>query len=164
MTELRTLLQRHFGFKEFRPGQEEVLRHLMEGRSAAAVFPTGAGKSLCYQLPSLQLPGSPEVFLQPVDARPKKMSAPGIPFAMWPDKQVARFLVWAGDGDLSSEAIRVGQTPIGSPERLWQYDSEQGVSSDEEVLARCVVHRHVFGCGVVDPIGGVRPGRLFRGV
>ena len=46
-----------FGFDEFRPGQAEVMGHLMEGRSALAVFPTGGGKSLCYQLPALHLRG-----------------------------------------------------------------------------------------------------------
>jgi ATP-dependent DNA helicase RecQ len=46
-----------FGLESFRPGQAEVIRALLAGRSAAAVFPTGAGKSLCYQLPALLLPG-----------------------------------------------------------------------------------------------------------
>src|SRR5574338_523073 len=50
-------LQKHFGHDRFRPGQEAVIEHLMAGRSAAAVFPTGSGKSLCYQLPALLLPG-----------------------------------------------------------------------------------------------------------
>ncbi|MBM4002578.1 MAG: ATP-dependent DNA helicase RecQ [Planctomycetes bacterium] len=40
------------GFSEFRAGQREVVDHLLVGRSAAAVFPTGSGKSLCYQLPA----------------------------------------------------------------------------------------------------------------
>jgi ATP-dependent DNA helicase RecQ len=57
MTDLFTALKQHFGFAEFRPGQEEVMTHLLGGRSAAAVFPTGSGKSLCYQLPALLLPG-----------------------------------------------------------------------------------------------------------
>src|SRR5881392_2194048 len=46
-----------FGFDEFRPGQERVVDALLAGRSALAVFPTGAGKSLCYQLPALLLEG-----------------------------------------------------------------------------------------------------------
>lgn len=50
-------LQKHFRFDSFRPGQEQVIGHLMAGQSAAAVFPTGAGKSLCYQLPAMLLPG-----------------------------------------------------------------------------------------------------------
>src|SRR5919202_4242545 len=51
------VLRDTFGFERFRPGQEEVIKHLLAGRSAAAVFPTGGGKSLCYQLPALLLPG-----------------------------------------------------------------------------------------------------------
>lgn len=51
------LLQQYFGFDAFRPGQQQVIDHLLAGRSAAAVFPTGGGKSLCYQLPALALPG-----------------------------------------------------------------------------------------------------------
>jgi ATP-dependent DNA helicase RecQ len=46
-----------FGFKEFRPGQERVIEILRAGRSALAIFPTGSGKSLCYQLPALEFDG-----------------------------------------------------------------------------------------------------------
>src|SRR5262249_37064748 len=53
----RELLKKHFGFTEFRPGQEKVIDALLAGHSALAVFPTGGGKSLCYQLPALLLPG-----------------------------------------------------------------------------------------------------------
>ncbi|RYD34470.1 MAG: ATP-dependent DNA helicase RecQ, partial [Verrucomicrobiaceae bacterium] len=53
---LRTLKE-HFGFDVFRDGQEPVIDALLEGRSALAVFPTGGGKSLCYQLPALLLDG-----------------------------------------------------------------------------------------------------------
>lgn len=45
-----------FGYSEFRGGQRAVIEALVEGRSAAAIFPTGSGKSLCYQLPALHLP------------------------------------------------------------------------------------------------------------
>ncbi len=50
-------LRERFGFDAFKPGQREVIAHLLAGRSAAAVFPTGGGKSLCYQLPAVLLPG-----------------------------------------------------------------------------------------------------------
>jgi ATP-dependent DNA helicase RecQ len=50
-------LRARFGHDAFREGQEPVVRALLEGRSALAVFPTGGGKSLCYQLPSLLLDG-----------------------------------------------------------------------------------------------------------
>lgn len=46
-----------FGLKAFRPGQNEVIDILLEGRSALAVFPTGGGKSLCYQLSAMMLDG-----------------------------------------------------------------------------------------------------------
>jgi ATP-dependent DNA helicase RecQ len=46
-----------FGFRDFRPGQRQVVESLLDGRSALAVFATGSGKSLCYQLPALHLPG-----------------------------------------------------------------------------------------------------------
>jgi ATP-dependent DNA helicase RecQ len=45
-----------FGFSHLRPGQERVVDAVLAGRSAAAIFPTGSGKSLCYQLPALHLP------------------------------------------------------------------------------------------------------------
>ncbi|RMH83424.1 RecQ family ATP-dependent DNA helicase [Pseudomonas sp. AOB-7] len=49
-------LKRVFGFDQLRPGQEQVVSAVLAGRSAAAIFPTGSGKSLCYQLPALHLP------------------------------------------------------------------------------------------------------------
>src|SRR6266581_3651694 len=51
------VLTEKFGFDCFRAGQEQVVDALLAGRSALAVFPTGAGKSLCYQLPALLLEG-----------------------------------------------------------------------------------------------------------
>ena len=56
-TDPDALLLQHFGFDTFKPGQRDVVAHLMSGHSATAVFPTGGGKSLCYQLPALALPG-----------------------------------------------------------------------------------------------------------
>ncbi len=50
-------LERHFGFREFLPGQEPVVSSLLAGRDTLAVMPTGGGKSLCYQLPALVLDG-----------------------------------------------------------------------------------------------------------
>src|SRR5438094_2039682 len=55
----RTLdvLKERFGLEAFRPGQQQIVDALLAGRSALAVFPTGSGKSLCYQLPALLLDG-----------------------------------------------------------------------------------------------------------
>ncbi len=55
---LNTLLHRAFGFAAFRANQEEVCRTVIEGRDALLVMPTGAGKSLCYQLPGLARGGT----------------------------------------------------------------------------------------------------------
>ncbi|TDB03116.1 RecQ family ATP-dependent DNA helicase [Halomonas marinisediminis] len=49
-------LRQVFGYDDFRPGQRPVIEAVLGGRSAAAIFPTGSGKSLCYQLPALHLP------------------------------------------------------------------------------------------------------------
>jgi len=51
------VLRERFGFDGFRAGQEEVVRGLLDGRSMLSVFPTGGGKSLCYQLPAVMLDG-----------------------------------------------------------------------------------------------------------
>jgi ATP-dependent DNA helicase RecQ len=55
--DLHATLERAFGHTTFRAGQEQVIQALLAGRSALALFPTGAGKSLCYQLPSLLMDG-----------------------------------------------------------------------------------------------------------
>ncbi len=52
-----TALRRTFGFKSFKPHQREIVDAVLQGRDVFAVLPTGGGKSLCYQLPALVLPG-----------------------------------------------------------------------------------------------------------
>ena len=54
---LDTLLAEQFGWSGFRPLQRELIECVLAGKSALGVLPTGGGKSLCYQLPALVLPG-----------------------------------------------------------------------------------------------------------
>ncbi len=56
--EILDVLQNHFGFEDFRPGQEETINALLEGKDTLSILPTGAGKSLLYQLPAYLLPGT----------------------------------------------------------------------------------------------------------
>jgi ATP-dependent DNA helicase RecQ len=63
---LQTLQQR-FSLEQFRPGQREVIEAVLAGRSLLAVMPTGAGKSLCYQLPAV-LADAPTIVVSPLIA------------------------------------------------------------------------------------------------
>ena len=57
MTAIHDTLRHSFGFTSFRPHQEEIVEAIASGRDVFAALPTGGGKSLCYQLPSLLLDG-----------------------------------------------------------------------------------------------------------
>ena len=54
--EAYTLLNREFGLRDFRPNQVQVIGNVLAGQSTLAIMPTGAGKSLTYQLPAMLLP------------------------------------------------------------------------------------------------------------
>ena len=77
-------LQALFGYAAFRPGQKEVIDNILSGRDVFAVMPTGAGKSVCYQIPAMLLPGitiviSPLISL--MQDQVKALNEAGIPAA-----------------------------------------------------------------------------------
>jgi len=51
------ILKTYFGYDSFRDGQEDIIQSILSGEDALAIMPTGAGKSICYQVPALMLPG-----------------------------------------------------------------------------------------------------------
>ncbi len=80
----RKLLYEHFGYSSFRGAQETLIAAILAGRDALGIMPTGAGKSICYQIPGLMLPGitlvvSPLISLMQDQVRALK--AAGIPGA-----------------------------------------------------------------------------------
>ena len=92
---MRELLKRYFGYDDFLPLQEEIIGAVMGGRDCFALMPTGGGKSLCYQLPAMALPGltlvvSPLIALMKdqVDA----LEANGLPAAFINSTQTAEEL------------------------------------------------------------------------
>lgn len=53
----KQILKVYFGYDSYKPGQEEIVNAILEGRDVLAIMPTGAGKSVCYQVPAMLLPG-----------------------------------------------------------------------------------------------------------
>jgi ATP-dependent DNA helicase RecQ len=118
VTDLRPALRELFGFDDFRPGQEAVVRAALDGVDTLAVMPTGAGKSLTYQLAAM-LRATPTLVLSPlialmkdqVDKLPPRIGATAtfVNSSLGPDDAAARL-----------ESVRAGRTRIlyAAPERL----------------------------------------------
>ena len=106
VSELKPALRRLFGFEDFRPGQERVVRAAVEGRDTLALMPTGSGKSLTYQLAAMLRP-TPTLILSPlialmkdqVDKLPAEVAAEAtlINSSLGPDEAAARLRA-AADG------------------------------------------------------------------
>ena len=117
-------LRQHFGWSAFRDGQRPVVEALLEGRDCLAVLPTGAGKSLCYQLPALVREGlsvvvSPLVSLMQDQVR--QLQRRGIPAAC-----LHRGLPFEDQRDLRRAlAERRLRLLYLAPERLWVESTRQ---------------------------------------
>jgi ATP-dependent DNA helicase RecQ len=114
---LKRLMRGTFGLEEFRPGQEAVIKSIVEGHDTVAVMPTGAGKSLCYQLPALHLPGT-TIVVSPLIALMKdqcdKLNELGV------SARQVNSTVSARDVDAAIDEIKSGDVDFvfATPERL----------------------------------------------
>jgi len=114
---LKRLMQGTFGLSGFRPGQQEVITSIVSGRDTVAIMPTGAGKSLCYQLPALHLPGT-TVVVSPLIALMKdqadKLAELGV------SSRAVNSTVTASDVQKTMAEIHAGEIDFvfATPERL----------------------------------------------
>ncbi len=125
---MRTLLKTHFGYDSFRPLQKEIIDTILSGKDTLVLMPTGGGKSLCYQLPALALPGitlvvSPLIALMKdqVDALcANGISAAFINSSLTPKEQTA-VMERASSGDLKILYL--------APERVGSYGFSEFLES-----------------------------------
>lgn len=121
------ILKKYFGYDKFRPGQEEIITAILNHQDTLAVMPTGAGKSICYQVPAMLLPGitiviSPLISL--MQDQVKALNAAGIHAAYinssLSESQIAKALQLASAG-----AYKI---IYAAPERLESYLFQQFAS------------------------------------
>ena len=114
------VLRQYFGFSSFREGQQTLIDAVLAGRDVLGVMPTGGGKSLCYELPALLLPGltlviSPLISL--MQDQVKGLNAAGIHAAFinssLTETQIARALDLAAEG--SYKLVYVAPERLESP-------------------------------------------------
>lgn len=118
--DLRAALASLFGHEEFRPHQEPIIQGVMQGRSVLGVLPTGAGKSLCYQLPALLLP-RPTLVISPLIALMQDQ-LDGLPPAVYPKATLVNSSVELDELDRRMAGIEAGRYQLiyAAPERLRQ--------------------------------------------
>ena len=117
MSEKTEILKKYFGHDSFRPGQDKLTDALLSGRDVLGVMPTGAGKSLCYQVPAMALPGVALVISPLISLMKDQVSAlvqAGVPAAFLNSTLTPRQM------DLAMERAREGRYRLiyAAPERL----------------------------------------------
>ena len=121
------VLKKYFGYETFRPGQELLIDSILSGRDVLGIMPTGAGKSLCYQVPALLLPGitvvvSPLISL--MNDQVRALNDAGVHAAYinsaLTDRQITKALQYAAEGRYKIIYV--------APERLGTYEFSRFVN------------------------------------
>ena len=114
-------LKRYFGYDAFRTGQEELIQDIIAGKDVLGIMPTGAGKSMCFQIPALMLEGvtlviSPLISLMKDQVNALTQSGIGAAFinSSLTDRQISKALTNAANGEYKLVYV--------APERLMSYD------------------------------------------
>lgn len=106
---LLELLKNNFGFDSFRPNQEQIINEVMSGKDVLAIMPTGGGKSICYQLPALAMPGT-AVVISPLIALMKDqvdaLKANGVAAAFYNSSQPSQIQMAA------TTALKAGELKL----------------------------------------------------
>jgi len=117
----RETLKRYFGYDAFRTGQEELIQDIIAGKDVLGIMPTGAGKSMCFQIPALMLEGvtlviSPLISLMKDQVNALTQSGIGAAFinSSLTDRQISKALTNAANGEYKLVYV--------APERLMSYD------------------------------------------
>jgi len=117
----RETLKQYFGYDNFRPGQEELICNILSGKDALGIMPTGAGKSMCFQIPALMMEGltlviSPLISLMKDQVNALTQSGIGAAFinSSLTERQIAKAYSNAEKGDYKLIYV--------APERLTTYD------------------------------------------
>src|SRR5262249_55271302 len=141
---LKRVIERHWGYRSFRPLQEQAMRAVLDRRDSVVVLPTGGGKSLCYQAPAV-LRGDTTVVISPLIALMKDqvdgLQACGVP-AIQIDSSQSLEEQYAYKLDVQQGAVRL---LFVSPERLVNTDFYQllrriGVRTFAIDEAHCISH------------------------
>ncbi len=124
--DLGTHLKKHFGFDTFKGNQEEVIENILKGNDTFVLMPTGGGKSLCYQLPSLILPGT-AIIISPLIALMKNQVDAMRNFSE--DDGIAHFL----NSSLTKAAINKVKEDMLSGKTKLLYVAPESLTKEENI-------------------------------
>ncbi|MBK8491703.1 MAG: DNA helicase RecQ [Saprospirales bacterium] len=123
---LQEALQKYFGFDQFKGNQESIVRSVLEGRDTFVIMPTGGGKSLCYQLPSLMMEGT-AIIISPLIALMKNQVDSIRGYSQ--EDEVAHFL----NSSLTRAQMKTVKEDIVSGKTKLLYIAPETLTKDENI-------------------------------